>query len=110
MQTHILERFPNADLRVYVVWLPVLPLDNNRVAVTETVPDGRATHFWDNEQTVSDELATAYRDEGGLLWDAIFVFGPDAKWGTTPPTPEGSGAPVVDAISDVEQTLKPYLN
>jgi len=109
VQTRILERFPNADIRVYVVWLPVLPLDNNRVSVTETLMDGRATHFWDNDRTVSDELATAYGNEGAVLWDAVFVFGPDAKWGSTPPTPVGSGAPVVDAISVVERTLKPYL-
>jgi hypothetical protein len=109
VQTQILERFPGADLSVYVVWLPVLPLDNNRVSVTETVTDDRATHFWDNERTVSDVLATAYGNDGGVLWDAVFVFVPGAKWGSTPPIPEASGAPVVDAISIVERTLKPYL-
>ena len=108
MQTEILEQFPNADLRVYVVWLPVLPLDNNRVAVDETMDDARVTHFWDNERSVSDELATAYGNRG-LLWDAVFVFGPTAKWESTPPAPDGTGAPVVDAIADIERTLKPYL-
>ena len=97
-------------MRVYTVWLPVLPLDNNRVAVNETMTDARVTHFWDNERTVSDELASAYGNDGGLLWDAVFAFGPTAKWGSTPPTPDGTGAPVVDAIADVERVLKPYLN
>ena len=27
MQSQILKRYPDADLRVYVVWLPVMPLD-----------------------------------------------------------------------------------
>jgi len=30
--------------------------------------------------------------------------------GVDPPAPDGTGAPVVDAIADIERTLKPYLN
>jgi hypothetical protein len=109
VQTQLLERYPQADIRVYVVWLPVLPLDNNRVSVTETVTDSRATHFWDNDRAVSDELGTAYGSDGAVVWDAVFVFGPDAEWGAKPPSPMDSGAPVVSAMTDVEQALKPYL-
>ena len=109
MQEQILERYPQADLRVYVVWLPVMPLDNNRVAVTDTMPDRRATHFWDNERSVSDELARAYGSPGQLLWDEVFVFGPDAKWGSGPPRPLGSGSPVVAAVGTLNRLLKPYL-
>ena len=110
MQTQILDRYPNADVRVYVVWLPVLPLDNNRVSVNETVTDSRARHYWDNDQVVSDELSEAYGGKGGLVWDAIFVFGPNATWDGTPPEPLDSGAPVVSAIESVKHALKPYLD
>ena len=59
MQSQILQRYPDADLRVYVVWLPVMPLDA-RFDVADLLVDGRATHFWDNERLVSDALDDAY--------------------------------------------------
>jgi hypothetical protein len=110
VQTQILDQYPKSDLSAYVVWLPVLPLDNNRVSVTDTVTDGRATHFWDNDQVVSADLSEAYGKDGAVVWDAVFVFGPDAKWDDKPPPPIESGAPVVTAIEAVKSALKPYLN
>lgn len=109
MQTQILDKYPKANVSVYVVWLPVLPLDNNRVSVTETVTDARATHFWDNEQAVSRDLSKAYGNDGAVVWDAVFVFGPEAKWEEKPPRPIESGAPVVNTIETVKEALKPYL-
>ena len=47
MQSQILQRYPDADLRVYVVWLPVMPLDA-RFDVADLLVDRRATHYWDN--------------------------------------------------------------
>ncbi len=74
MQEEVLERYPDADLRVYVVWLPVLPLDE-RFVVADVMVDARASHFWDNDQLVSDDLAQAFGSEGQLVWDAFFAFG-----------------------------------
>ena len=95
MQTQVLRRYPDADLRVYVVWLPVMPLDA-RFAVADLLVDRRATHFWDNEQLVSKNLATAYGMPGQLVWDAFLVFGPEATWETDPPEPLARRSPVVE--------------
>jgi hypothetical protein len=108
VQEQILERYPDADLSVYVVWLPVLAQDS-RFEVDELVVDPRATHYWDNDQVVSGALSRAFGSGGGLVWDAFFVFGPDATWDDDPPSPLGSGAPVVDGIGNLESTLGPYL-
>ena len=59
MQSQILQRYVDADLRVYVVWLPVMPLDA-RFDVADMLVDERATHFWDNEQRVSHARGDAY--------------------------------------------------
>lgn len=108
MQEQILERYPDAELRVYVVWLPVLPLDA-RFDVADVVVDRRATHFWDNEQVVSDALSDAFASGGGVVWDAFFVFGPDATWNDRVPEPLGSGAPVVSRMGQLASVLEPYL-
>ncbi len=108
MQEEVLERYPDADLRVYVVWLPVLPLDE-RFAVADVMVDARASHFWDNDQLVSDDLAQAFGSEGQLIWDAFFAFGPDAEWDERPPVPLATGAPVVEELETLETALQPYL-
>ena len=107
MQEQILEQYPDADLRVYVVWLPVMPLDA-RFPVADVMIDPRAVHFWDNEQVVSDDLARTY-GFSGFVWDAFFTYAPDAVWDDRLPEPLATGAPVVDAIGSLEASLRPYL-
>lgn len=108
MQSQILEHYPDADVRVYVVWLPVLPLDA-RFAVADVMVDRRARHFWDNEQRVGKELANAYGSPGQLVWDAFFVFGPDELWRGGPPRPLESGSPVVEHMAALKSALNPYV-
>ena len=107
MQEQILERYPDAELRVYVVWLPVLAQDS-RFEVDDLVVDPRATHYWDNDQVVSDSLSEAFGSGEGVVWDAFFAFGPEATWDDAPPNPRGSGAPVVSEIGKLESVLAPY--
>jgi hypothetical protein len=107
VQEQILETHPDADLLVYVVWLPVLPLDA-RFEVADVMVDPRAAHFWDNEQLVSDDLGRTFGFQG-TVWDAFFSYGPDAVWDDRLPEPLSTGAPVVDAIGSLEASLRPYL-
>lgn len=108
MQSQILKRYPDADLRVYVVWLPVMPLDA-RFDVARLLIDPRATHYWDNDQLVSHALGNAYGSPSQLVWDAFFVFGPDARWNDGPPRPLESGGPVVDYMATLKSRLTRYL-
>ena len=108
MQTQVLRQYPDADLRVYVVWLPVMPLDA-RFDVADVMVDERATHFWDNERLVSDALGDAYGTPGQLVWDAFFVFNPDATWADRPPQPLGRRSPVVEYMATLKSLLRPYL-
>jgi hypothetical protein len=108
VQSQILRQYPDADLRVFVVWLPVMPLDA-RFDVADVMVDGRARHFWDNEQRVSKDIAATYGSPGQLVWDAFFVFGPDARWNEGPPRPLADGSPVVENMATLESALNPYL-
>jgi hypothetical protein len=104
----ILERFPDAELAVYVVWLPVLPSDE-RFGVADVLVDERVRQFWDNDRLVSDEVGRLAGSSEGLAWDVYLVFGPDATWNRRLPAPLGTGAPVVVQIEALATLLRPYL-
>ena len=56
MQENVLEKHPEADLRVYVGWLPMLPTDA-RFGVAELMVDDRVRHFWDGDQLLGSYFA-----------------------------------------------------
>lgn len=81
---------PSDELRLYVVWTPVLREDNRAAAVEAmTLVSGeRVTHFWDADKSLGLAFGTVVdlpRDRT-LGWDVYFVFDRDLKW-TRPQTP-----------------------
>jgi hypothetical protein len=109
VQENLLERYPDADLRVFAVWLPALATDQ-RFEVADLMVDERVEHFWDGGRLVGDgvrELIGA--PEGQLVWDVFLAFGPDARWTGSPPAPLEVGAPVVGAAEDLAAALRPFL-
>jgi hypothetical protein len=91
VQNEILDEIKDENLRVHVVWTPVLE-DDDRNASLESrnlIPDRRALHYWDEDL----DLGLAYgrtvelppgRD---LAWDIYFVFDQGTKWEQVLPTP-----------------------
>lgn len=112
MQEHILEKHPDAPLRVYTVWLPMLATDARSEWDPGVLADERVTHYWDGERIAGTWLADHDVGGGGfagIVWDAFFVFGPEAGWGTEPGPLLGAGAPVIDDTEELEDTLLPLL-
>ena len=112
MRTNILERHHGADLRVYAVWLPMLATDARSEWRRSALPDDRVRHFWDEDRVVGRWLAD--EDVGGLgspgiVWDAFFVFGPDATWDDVPRPLLASGTPVIGAAPKLDAALEPLL-
>ena len=86
---------PNANVRVFVIWEPVLSTDwgTPSPSITSNVPDVRAQHFWDPGR----RLSAAYGDAPKLdllanvrhvsfrmqdvVWDTALIYPPGAKWG-----------------------------
>jgi len=91
VQEQAIRKIDSDQLRVLVVWLPNFPGDDRikACASTKTVPDPRATHYWDATASVSK----LYGNVLGLppakqfAWDTYMIFGPDAEWTDSPPTP-----------------------
>ncbi|MCI0821289.1 MAG: hypothetical protein J4N31_03020, partial [Chloroflexi bacterium] len=85
VQQQILNADPELDLKLYVVW-------NARPLVGEPAlkpsaglePDDRIAEYWDTEQHVGRWLASNLTADAHAF-DAYFLFGPEARWGDTPP-------------------------
>ena len=85
---------PAAELRVYVVWLPVLSrmsaeaLEGGARASAKRLPDARVRHYLDPEARLGEHytraLALPMEDPA---WDVYLVFGPTARWEKAPPAP-----------------------
>ena len=86
---------PDADVRVFVVWEPVLETDWTRPgdSITSLVGDARARHFWDVKRRLSGMYGGAanlpalaatesvkFRMKD-VVWDAALVYPAGVKWG-----------------------------
>jgi hypothetical protein len=112
VRDNILRMAPDADVAVYVVWLPMLPTDAASEIETGLVGDPRARHFWDGDRVVGRWLADARvagESAGGIVWDAFYVFGPEAVWNEKPAPVLAFGGPVVSEAGALERALKPLL-
>ena len=91
VQKKILEAMPNEQIKVYVVWLPVLQEDGRQAAVEVIghVSDERAVHFWDADKSLGFSLGKVVTlpRERKLAWDVYFAFDAKAKWDDVPPKP-----------------------
>jgi len=85
-----LDEIPSAEVKVYVVWEPILPGDREGAAKKsqELVSDRRSRHFWAPDL----ELARRFQNPIGLItepaWDVYLLYGAEATWpDDTVPTP-----------------------
>ena len=115
----LLAEFPNARLRVHVVWEPVIKSDITAplTKVLGLLDDQRVTQYWDPHRVVSDDVVRTananparYRLEEPLppdftAWDVVAVFGGDARWEAELPVPAYYGGPVVEVVKEVEESI-----
>jgi hypothetical protein len=108
----LLAEFPDARLRVQVVWEPVLKTDIAAplTSVLGLIKDRRVRQYWDPGRIVSADLVRTFnqnparygRDEdlppGFVAWDLVAVFAKDAHWERDLPVPVQYDGPVVHAI------------
>ena len=108
----ILKQNHSADLRVFVVWEPILPTDWFRPSryVQHRIPDPRAIQFWDKNHLVATALRAHLHEpelEGRskILWDVVAVYPKEAEWNSAPVF---FGGPVVRAAPEVAKKLEAF--
>jgi hypothetical protein len=101
-----------ADLKVLVVWEPILPTDWGKPTspVLARIPDLRAVQFWDKDHFISKELRPQLSGSepncctrAGTLWDTVALYPRNVKWGGQPVFIDG---PVVDVAPELAKKLR----
>jgi len=88
IQEQILDAYPESDLRLYVVWLPMVPGDARERWSDARLNDERAVHYWNESRSIGKWFAqniTACEPLGPIAWDVIYLFEPDAEWSEQAP-------------------------
>ena len=90
----------------------MLSTDGRSEIDTQLLDDPRVRHYWDGERVAGRWLADAGvggESFAGVVWDAFYIFGPDAVWNEKPAPVAAFGAPVISEASKLERALRPLL-
>jgi hypothetical protein len=105
----LLREIDGKDVRVFVVWEPVLATDltTPSTATLARVPDLRATQYWDRKRDLSHLMGE--RNRSTVVWDYVAVYAPGELWQDAPPKPVYSDDPVRDVIGGAKDAIQGLL-
>lgn len=72
------------------------------------ITDPRVAHFWDDQKVLGRWFAALDNPEEsdpGIVWDAYYLYGPEAQWEAKPEPLIVRGATVVEEYQNLEQSL-----
>ena len=85
MRQDILEKQPNAKLKVYVIWINRLFSDSRSRWPRNLFNDPRVVEFWDENQISGLYYGKILPGRAGqVMWDIYALYGPDAVWKSQP--------------------------
>lgn len=93
VKASVLDAYPDADIQVSVVWIDMLPSDNQETALKSSAlfgdpPDPRLKQFHDPEQRAGRAFAmNLLNKDAGPAWDVYLYYDKDAIWNDGPPKP-----------------------
>jgi len=105
----LLREINGQDVRVFVIWEPVLPTDfvAPSTAALGRIPDARAAQYWDRKRALSHLLDEHNRPS--VVWDYIAVYAPRTLWQDAPPKPVYSDNLVRDVINEAKESINRLL-
>ena len=118
MQKEILEKQPDADVRVYAVWFSMLESDSRPSWPPDVLTDPRVTHLWDEERVLGRWYAQDLKLKmwsrslntwADALWDAYLLYGPEARWTSGPQPLIGWGTSIMETREELRSKLNPLL-
>ena len=109
MQTQLLKEYPSEQVRVYAVWLQMLPTIPRDKWDATIMPDGRVKHLWDGELEVARWFARQVDGYEGVSWDMYYLYGPEAVWKAVPAPLVGSGGTIYRERATLEAQVDALL-
>jgi hypothetical protein len=111
-----LARQPDAPVRVFIVWEPILPTDFGTpiTSVLGRAPDRRVRQYWDPDRVLAKQMAADARPpqpeqeccvRSGVLWDLAAVYPKGALWEARMPAATVFNGPVVHLTEAIEAAL-----
>lgn len=89
MHRYLMQKTDDDNLKLYVVWGPMLGRETEEDAkqATALVPDDRAMHFWTDSSRVADlyQGTLGFTDEEESGWDTFSLYAPGTRWESGPP-------------------------
>ena len=69
-------------------------------------------HFWDEKKKIGRLFAgkDPETDDPDVVWDAYYLYGPDAEWVTKPEPLISSGATVRSELEELKNRLLPIYD
>jgi hypothetical protein len=111
VQKELLEKNPEADIRVLAVWFDMLSSDDRARWPKELLSDRRVIHFWDGEKNLGRFYLPRHNvphyDEA--LWDTYILYPADAVWEKEPPAPVSWGNTIVRTREQLGRDFKKLL-
>jgi len=89
VRQHVLENIEDPDLKLFVVWEPILKTDSEEAARLSSgfLRDDRVTHYWASTRRVGQSFQDAIGLEGEPAWDVYLVYDRGIRWTDEPPEP-----------------------
>ena len=106
----VLHQEAGKDIRVFVVWEPVLVTDWRApsTATLRRISDGRARQYWDNGRLLSKAMGET--GKSSIVWDQVIVYGRGVIWSeAAPPKAVVKAGPVVDVVDQFVEGLHQAL-
>ncbi len=115
----LLEKIPGTQLRVLVVWEPILWTDLKKPSgsILARLSDLRVIQFWDHDHLVAQTLRASLPKEkepginpdplsDSILRDVVGIYPPGQRWTDQLPTPSFFDGPVNDVVSQMKEALE----
>jgi hypothetical protein len=110
---------PDASVRVFVIWEPVLASDlaPPTSSTLARLHDARAAQYWDAGRALSEDIVRSMRadpkryafedaiESDRIVWDVVALFPRGAFWEKDIPVPTYYGAPVVESVDGLRKAL-----
>ena len=89
VQASIINKFPNADICISIVWIKKLSGDSELTAkkAAAMFKDHRVAHFYDSKKNSGKAIADRLGWTGQVAWDIYLFYEAGAEWANITPQP-----------------------